>query len=266
MACSNAAGCVGGGCKNCSTPKETFGRGGPLGTGTLWAEGDNLFQRICFSPPFTTGCNQSVNCIDTIATSAGCVYDAECPGGQRCKDAVCTPNVRTGPQYQSNGSYGSFAMGNSHATPTINPQGIDSFSYNDPRLLQHLPAPFGESMASAQKFLETTCPSSPGLLYTQAADAPPGLVCPLFPGYVKERNCQNCIQTLAKCNMLSGFLSKEQYDECKKRESCFQYDIALPNGILHPVGYRMTPECVAVARDAITQCSHDCSPVTRPYF
>jgi len=266
MACSNSPGCVGGGCKNSPSPKEVFGRGGPIGTGTLWAEGDNLFQRICYSPPYTTGCSQSVDCIDTIATQAGCVYDAECPSGTRCRDAECKP-MRSGPQYNSSGSYGSFAMGNSHSIPAINPRAIDSFDLNDPALLRHVPAPFNRNMDSARKFVTQTCPSSPGVLLTRATpDSKAGLVCPLFPGNVKERNCSNCIQTLESCNMLSGFLSREQYDECKQRESCFQYDIGLENGFVHPVGYKITPECLETAQKALLQCSHDCSPVPRPYF
>ena len=264
--CANAPGCIGN-CKGCSSPKDVFGRGGMIGTATPFADGDNLFQRICFSPPFTTGCNESVNCIDTIATTAGCVYDAECPDSHRCKDAMCVPKMKRSLGEPSTGSYGSYARGNSHSIPFINPQELDSFSNNDPGFLRYLPAPYNKSMAMGQRFLETTCPSTPGILYTKASpSSEPGLVCPLFPGYVKERNCRNCIKTLESCNMLSGFLSKEQYDQCKKREECFQYDIALKSGIIHPIGYKITPECVAVARQAIEQCGSECYPESSPLF
>lgn len=266
MACSNANGCVGGGCKMCKSPREVFGRGGNIGTGTLWAVGDNPFQRICFSPPFTTGCNESVNCIDTIATEPGCVYDAECPTGTRCKDAECVPIRRTAAG-TSGGSYGSYAVGNSNSIPAQNPRAMDSFTYNDPRILQVLPAPYNANLSEAQKFLAKTCPGTPGVFYTKATpDSQASVVCPVFPGHVKERNCMDCVQKLESCNMLSGFLSKEQYDQCLERQECFQYNIGLENGMVHPLGYKLTPKCVEVANKALAQCHHDCSPVETPYF
>lgn len=239
------------GCPNCLSPKSVFGRSGPIGVATPYADGTNLFQRICFSPPFVTETQNAVECVDTYATQAGCVYNAECGPGSTCENAVCTPRY-VGPQ-------DIFAQ---------NPRVIDSFAMDDPRLAGYIPAPFNSSPKDVQAFLRATCPTGGGALLTECAGGggTTSLVCPYFPGHVKERNCSNCLRNLEKCDMFRGFLTDQDYQRCKQKEQCFQYDIALPNGTIHPVGYKLTPECVAFAQSSLEACAQDCSLQERAYM
>jgi len=248
------------GCPNCLNPKKVFGVAGPIGTITPYADGTNLFQRICFSPPYITATSEAVECIDTYATQAGCVYNAECGAGQVCRNATCvpeTPGVRRTPQ----------PVG-SNAIYAQNPQVIDSFAIGDTRIQQYLPKEFRGSDEMARAFVKKVCPTGGGLVLTQCAG--PGssksLVCPYFPGHVKERNCSNSLRSLTSCDSFRGVFDETQYQSCKKREECFLYDIALPNGTIHPVGYKVTPECVAYASESLNTCGQDCSPVDLVYF
>ena len=251
------------GCPNCLEPKKVFGFGGPIGTITPYADGTNLFQRICFSPPFLTTTRDAVECVDTYATQAGCVYNAECGPSQVCRNATCVPDSNKRPDRQRT------AQPVEHnAIYAQNPQVIDSFRPDDPRLASHLPAEFRGSPAQMRDFVQKTCPTGGGLLLTQCAGSgsAKSLVCPYFPGHVKERNCANSLRSLPKCDSFRGVLDDAQYRSCKQRESCFQYDISLPNGTIHPVGYKVTPECVAYAAESINTCGQDCAPVDLSYF
>jgi hypothetical protein len=248
------------GCPNCLSPKTVFGRSGPIGTATPYADGTNLFQRICFSPPFLTATKDAVNCVDTFATQAGCVYNAECGSGQVCHNATCVPRNDNFLIENTVGSNDIYAQ---------NPQVVDSFAPGDMRVAAHIPAPFNQTPETIRMFIEKTCPQGGGgLLLTKCAG--PGnnlsLVCPHFPGHVKERNCSNSLRSLTKCDMFRGVLDDEQYKACKQREDCFQYDIALGNGTIHPMGYKVSPQCVAYAAESLNTCAQDCSPIDKAYF
>lgn len=245
------------GCPNCLTPKRVFGVGGQIGTATPFATGTNVFQRICFSPPFLTGGSQDVACVDTYATESGCVYDAECPGNQTCFYGECRP--------KSVKKNVPFSRGN-NTIPPINPFEIASWAKNDPGIGQILPKPFGRSRESIDTFIESTCPGGGGLLLVSDQKNNPALVCPYFPGHERERNCANSVRSLEQCDMRRGFLSDDEYSACKSRESCFLYDIALQNGTVHPMGYKVTPECVKVAQNSLKKCGVDCSPNLRAYI
>jgi len=256
------------GCPNCLTPKAVFGRSGEIGTATPYADGTDLFQRICFSPPFITSTKEAKECYDTFATQAGCVYNEECPRGSQCKNAVCTPSFE-----ESRNKHGNWGESRDFIGPSDifsqNPQVIDSFAPGDMRVARYLPESYRTSPAKVQEFITKTCPSGGGgLLLTECAGSggSRSLVCPHFPGHVKERNCQNSIRSLVKCDMIRGMLTEQQYKSCKEREDCFQYDIALQNGTIHPLGYKVNPKCVQYAAESLNTCAQDCSPLDKSYF
>ena len=254
------------GCPNCLEPKTVFGRNGEIGAATPYADGTNLFQRICFSPPFLTPGQNSVNCIETYATQSGCVYDAECGQNSICRNSVCTPIAapEKKPQSPRASEPRRRYVGPADIFPQ-NPQAIDSFAIGDKRLSRYIPAEFA---SRPEMFVQATCPTGGGLLLTECAGrgGSKSLVCPFFPGHPKERNCANSLRSLPTCDMRRGLLTEDEYWACKDRENCFQYDIALPNGAIHPIGYKVTPQCIAYAAESFKTCAQDCSPIDRSYF
>jgi len=250
------------------TPKSVFGRSGEIGTATPYADGTDLFQRICFSPPFITSTKEAKSCYETFATQAGCVYNEECPRGSQCKNAVCTPSFEESRKKHSTWGENMDFIGPSDIFAQ-NPQVIDSFPPGDMRVARYLPENYQSSPAKVREFISKTCPSGGGgLLLTECAGSggSRSLVCPHFPGHVKERNCQNSIRSLVKCDMIRGMLTEQQYKSCKEREDCFQYDIALQNGTIHPLGYKVSPKCVQYAAESLNTCAQDCSPLDKSYF
>jgi hypothetical protein len=238
---------------NCRSAKQTFGYAGPIGMATPFVDGTDLFQRICYTPPYITETNDALDCVDTFATMKGCAWDLECGLGEKCQNAICTPTIETAARFT-----------NGNEISAINPKATHWFRRDDARVGEFIPSPFNESAAASEHYLLATCPSSSGVLVTECngAQCGPNLVCPYFNGHPQMNNCTNCVRNLHKCDLFRGSMNEIEYQQCKTKENTFLYDIAMPNGQIHPLGYKINPESMATVQEALTECARDCTVTT----
>lgn len=233
----------------CKSAKAITGLGGPIGTATPFVDGTDLFQRICYSPPYLTETEGALDCVETFATMAGCRWDAECPPTHACVRAECRPREEIA------------RITGGNAISAIGPRAVGWFARDDARVAEFVPAPYNTSAHAVKNYLEKACPSSTGVLVTECNTAQCGtsLVCPYYNGNPQARNCANCIRNLYKCDYFRGFMSEPEYQECKRKENVFQYDVATPNGTTPPaLSYKMDPASLPVVREALYQCANDC--------
>ena len=237
---------------NCSSAKKTFGFAGPVGFTTPYLDGTDLFQRICYTPPFITETDSALDCVETFATMKGCAWDIECNLGEVCQNSICTPSIETVARFK-----------NGNGISNIQPQAKKWFARDDARVAEFVPAPYNRSADSVKDYLAQTCPSSTGVFVTECngPNCNDTLSCPYFNS-VQQNNCMNCVKILTDCDPQRGKMTDAQYKECKKVQDIFQYQVASPNGNIWPLSYSMHPDHIDTVGQVLTQCARDCAVTT----
>jgi hypothetical protein len=188
------------------------------------------FRKTCFSSPFASQCSDpGVNCISTYRTRGNCLFDNECDSGS-CLNGGCAP---------ANLDF---------------PKVVSSLSYPD--YLKYMTGVTGGAMAGVP---ETVCKEGMILVDRNGEIAP---YCPIpnEPGTMPV--CQQAYQHLWQCDQFKDKSqpgSQKAYEQCKRFENCFAYNLNYPDGSILPVAVKMNSECIGAATAAVQQTASRCA-------
>lgn len=188
------------------------------------------YRLTCFGSAFASSCSEpSLNCISTYRTRGNCYFDAECDSGN-CANGQCAPADLSFPRV------------------------VNSLSYND--YLKYMNGVTGGSMAGVPKAM-----CKQGMIMVQR-DGKSEPYCPIpnEPGTMPV--CQQAYQQLWQCDQFKDKSqpgSQQAYEQCKRFQDCFAYNVEYPDGSMLPVAVKMNSECLGAAAAAVQQTASRCA-------
>ncbi len=188
------------------------------------------FRKTCFSSAFASKCAEpSLNCITTYKTRGSCYFDAECRSGI-CANGQCAP------------------------ADIDFPKAVSYLSYDD--YLKYMNGVTGGSMAGVPK---AKCKEGMILISKNGKTEP---YCPIPSEPGTNPVCQQTYQNLWQCDQFKDkgqAGSQQAYEQCKRFQDCFAYNVSYPDGSILPIAVKMNSECLGASMAAAQQSSSRCS-------
>jgi hypothetical protein len=197
----------------------------------------SAYRRLCFQPAYSTGCNEpSVNCINTMSTRSGALFNEECASGLA-------------------------ANGQCMAFSSSVPRAVSSVSNNE--LAMYVQATTGgKGFTSAADKAAPACANNLVMVDLQGKKQ---VVCPIALPAATAPQCQQTLQRLWQSDRFKG-VDTAMYNQSRQMEDCFVYDTIFPNGQTQPVAVKATPQCMAVAEVAFAKASNSCASCASTAF
>lgn len=195
---------------------------GPVGIATPYVQ-TQCFQPAYVSATESSGSARDLNCTQTWASTGACYYDQECNNiDGKCASGMC----------------GTYYSNNPRVVRELSPGEVSDYCQN----AGNCDIALGDEVLLVSYLGENH------------------VVVPIQKTYHyrNDPQCATCLKTVWACNRFKASGNHAAYRQCKKFESCFLYDIVRPDGTMIPVGLKLTPECVACGRVALTKCANNC--------
>ncbi len=184
------------------------------------------------------GSTPTLNCIQTYRNRGTCYFDNECASNQ-CLNGACAP---------ANLDY---------------PKVVASLSYEDYEKYAQGAQGCGAQASQRTPPANVRCKEGMILVDYRGKIEP---YCPIPNEAGTQPTCQQAYQTLWQCDQFKDRSdmpgSQQAYEQCKRFEESFAYNLQYPDGSILPVAVKMTPEGIGAANAAVAQTASRCTTCT----